>query len=304
MKLAPVPLATCCLLTASLFFALPRVARGDPTPLETQISRTTGFATARDGTRIYYEKNGSGPALVFVHGLGRNHAVWFYQVPAFAAHFTVITFSQRGFAPSTGRQDHFDGSVLVDDLLTVMDACGTPQASIVGQSMGGWVALGLALRAPERVRSLVLADTLAGISDTQIETQRQAVAPARTASQAGALLGQHPGLSPEFSAADPAHAYLYQMLSSFGAPDPGTISGQLAAARFDNQQLARMKTPTLFVVGSGDVRSPPAIVRQASTHIPGSQVVEIAAAGHSPYFEQPKNWNQAVATFLGRTLLH
>jgi hypothetical protein len=53
------------------------------------VPRTTGFATARDGTRLYDEKSGSGPALVFPHGLGGNHAVWFNQVPVFATHFKL-----------------------------------------------------------------------------------------------------------------------------------------------------------------------------------------------------------------------
>ena len=291
------------LLGVALAFAIEGApSQAAPSPPEAPILRTMGFATARDGTRLYYEKSGSGPALVFLHGLGGNHAVWFHQVPVFAAHFTVITMSQRGFAPSTGRQDRFDVGILVDDLLAVIDACGARQVSVVGQSMGGWTAMGLALRAPDRVRSLVLADTVAGISDKQIAANESRVRGAPRASGTTPLpLGRHPGLSPEFSATDPAHAYLYQTLSSFGTPDPGAIGGQLSAAHFDNALLARMKIPTLFVVGGNDTRFPPAVVRQAATHILGSRVVEITRAGHSPYFEQPQRWNEAVTAFLGRS---
>jgi alpha-beta hydrolase superfamily lysophospholipase len=109
-----------------------------PAHSQVPIPRTTGFATARDGTRPYYEKSGSGPALVFLHGIGGNHAIWFHQVPVFATHFTVVTMSQRGFAPSSGRLDRYDVGLLVDDLLAVLDACDVRRISIVGQSMGGW----------------------------------------------------------------------------------------------------------------------------------------------------------------------
>lgn len=55
-----------------------------PKAARAPIARHTGFATARDGTRIYYEVAGAGAALVFVHGLGGNHAVWFQQLAHFA----------------------------------------------------------------------------------------------------------------------------------------------------------------------------------------------------------------------------
>ena len=77
----------------------------------------------------------------------------------------------------------------------------------------------------------------------------------------------------------------------------------MSATHFDNGLLARMRIPTLFVVGGSDKRFPPAVVRQAATHILGARVVEIPRAGHSPYFEQPERWNDVVTTFLGRSNL-
>jgi|GEM_PF-381465 len=284
-----------------------RIRFTDPAPAAgaSAIPRATGFATARDGTRLYYEKIGSGPALVFIHGLGGNHAAWFHQVPEFARHFTVITLSQRGFAPSTGPRDHYDVGVLVGDLLAVMDACGVKKASVVGQSMGGWTALGLALRAPERVRALVLADTVAGIGDAEIVAHHAAMlANARALAATPLPLARHPALGAAFSASDPGQAWLYQTLASFGAPAAGVVAGQLAAIRFNDAELARLAIPTLFVVGRDDTVFPAALVRRAATHIPGARVVEIADAGHSPYFEQSARWNDTVAAFLAGTKSH
>ncbi len=265
------------------------------------VTRTTGFAAAKDGTRIYYERLGAGPAIVFIHGLGGNHAVWFQQTPFFAKDHTVVTMSQRGFAPSGGDQTKYDVGVLVEDLTTVLDAAGISDAVIVGQSMGGWTALAFALTHPQRTRALVLADTVAGISDDAIAAhQQQMIAKARALSATPPPLGVHPALSPQFSKRDPAKAYLYQTLATFGSPAPGAIASQLAAARVDDGRLKQSKVPTLFVLGDGDTVFPPQILRDAASHVPDAKIVEIKDSGHSAYYEQPAAWNEAVARFVAQ----
>ncbi|HYC01130.1 MAG TPA: alpha/beta hydrolase [Candidatus Limnocylindrales bacterium] len=261
-------------------------------------ARVAGTATATDGTRIYYERIGKGPAIVFIHGLGGNHAVWFQQVAHFAPTHTVLTLSQRGFAPSGPAHGRFDVGVLVQDLTAVMDAAGIGQAVIVGQSMGGWTALGMALRNPQRVRGLVLADTVAGISDDHIAAHhRRMVEQARALSASPPPLGVHPALDAEFSRSRPDLGYLYQALSTFGSPRPGEIASQLAAARAEAAALKANRVPALFLVGSRDRIFPPAIIRRAASHLPSSRVQEIEG-GHSPYFEQPAQWNRAVEDFV------
>ena len=263
------------------------------------VARRTGFATARHGARIYYEVSGSGPAMVFVHGLGGNHAVWFQQVSQFAANHTVVVMSQRGFAPSGGTQDRYNVDLLVSDLTAVMDAAGVKRAVVIGQSMGGWTALGMALQHPQRVDALVLADTVAGISNEAIASHMKMVT--ESAAQLRNVpppLGVHPALSAEFSLRRPDLACLYQMLSTFGSPPPGTIAAQLAAARVAPSNLKQMKVPTLFIVGSEDRLFPPPLIRQAAGYISGAQVAEIPQAGHSPYYEIPEAWYTVVADFM------
>ncbi len=267
----------------------------------TEIARQTASAVASDGVRIYYESCGSGPAIVLVHGLGGNHAVWFHQVAHFARSHTMITLSQRGFAPSGGDQHRYDVALVVRDLEAVMDAASVTKAVVVGQSMGGWTALEMARRAPERVSALVLADTLGGISDDAIAAHMRDVS-AAVAGLRGAPppLGVHPALSKGFSDRHPELGYLYQTLATFGSPPPDWMARQLGAARVAGDSLKDMHVPTLFVVGTEDRLFPPAIVRKASAYIAGSEVAEIADAGHSPYFENPDAWNAAVSQFLER----
>lgn len=249
--------------------------------------------------RIYYEICGRGPAIVFVHGLGGNHAVWFQQVAHFARDHTVIALSQRGFAPSGGDRNRYDVAALVDDLGKVLDDAGVAHAVVVGQSMGGWTALGFALAQPARTDALVLADTFGGISDAELDRHlAQMTAAAARLGVGPPPLGVHPALSPAFSARNPALAYLYQTLSTFGSPRPEVIAAQLASSRSDPDALGRLRVPTLFVVGSDDRLFPPLLVERAASRIAGSTVVRIDGAGHSPYFEKAEDWNAAVERFL------
>ena len=127
------------------------------------IPRSERFVTVADGERIWYETAGTGPDLILSHGLGGNAAVWYQQVPYFAEHSRVITWDQRGFGRSSNSAGKHGPHSAAGDLLAIMDHVGAEHADVVGQSMGGWAALGLGLAAPHRVRSLVLACTTGGI---------------------------------------------------------------------------------------------------------------------------------------------
>jgi 3-oxoadipate enol-lactonase len=263
------------------------------------IPRRSGFAKAEDGTSLYYEISGSGPALVLVHGLGGNHAVWFQQVAHFARSRTVVTMSQRGFAPSGGDRTRYDVDLLVQDLEAVMKAAGVQRAVVAGQSMGGWTALGFAMRHPDRTEALVLADTLGGIRDAEIAVHLKTMTDAaKKLRGTPPPLGVHPALSPRFCAERPEMAVLYQALTTFGAPAPDVIAGQLADSAVDPTALESFRVPTLFVVGSEDRLFPPALVERAAAYVPGATVARIDDAGHSPYFERPEEWNLALEEFL------
>lgn len=262
-------------------------------------TREHGFTRRPDGSTIYYERTGSGPALVLIHGLGGNHAVWYRQVPRLARRYSVITVAQRGFSPSTGDRTDLDVSRMVEDLMAVLDELNVETAALVGQSMGGWTALAAALIHPDRIRAVVMADTTGGIFDTTILTHYEAVvARARTLADRPPPLGRHPALDLEFSRSNPDEAYLYQLLTTFGAPDPGYIAGALGTQRLEPRVLAANKTAVLFLVGERDPIFPPTIVRRASQLLPGSEVRVIADTGHSPYFEKPGRWADVVESFL------
>jgi 3-oxoadipate enol-lactonase len=256
--------------------------------------QSSGFLS-RDGDDVYFEAYGEpdAPVVVLGHGAGGNHGIWFQQVPELVADYRVITWDQRSFGLSTNHHGRANPRTATGDLLAILDHLGVERAHVVGQSMGGWAAMGLAVEHGDRVRSLVLADTLGGIP---IEGWWK-----RAASVAREGLFNHPALSNDFCVRNPRRAHLYLQIGGLRRDphaDPLPVLRTMADVTFSDEQLAAMGVPTLFVVGTEDEIFPPASIAEAAARVPGARVESIEGAGHSPYFEQPEAWNDLVRAFL------
>jgi reactive intermediate/imine deaminase len=160
---------------------------------------TTGFLETPDGERLYYEVTGEGEPIIFSHGLGGNHAVWYQQVADLAFDFQVVTWDQRGFGQSTNVNDEAGPDAFARDLGVLMDHLGIESAHLVGQSMGGWTVMAFALDQPERTRSLTFADTIAGIYTPRIEAAFDAYIRSMLAGGEPAHLGNHPALGAQLA---------------------------------------------------------------------------------------------------------
>ncbi|GAA3890888.1 3-oxoadipate enol-lactonase [Leifsonia kafniensis] len=277
------------------------------------IERTEGFLSVADGEQIWCESAGTGPDLILSHGLGGNAAVWYQQLPFFAQNYRVITWDHRGFGRSTNTTGTHGPESSVSDLLAILDHFEVENAHLVGQSMGGWATLGTALAAPDRVASIVLACTTGGIpagfgaqagapAASDPPTSRPRATPGPTAGSgphAARPLGEHPALGERLPSLDPARAYLYQALGSFGArPDDSEFFRILTNHSFDPDDLRTLDIPTLLIAGELDTLMTPKLIRRAAEYLPNAAVIELAGRGHSPYFEDPDAWNTVVATFL------
>ena len=265
---------------------------------EMPIEITQGFVSS-GGEDIYYESAGQGDAIIFCHGMGGNHASWFQQVPVFAHTYRTITWDQRGFGRSTNHGGPTHPTLATCDLKMLLDELGIPRAHLVGQSMGGWPIVGLALACPERVQSLVLADTFAGIYTAEIEQGFTHLVQQIETSPPRMLLGHHPALGLALTPCNIVRVYLYQQLSSFG--EPPAVSAMYKALQqvsYPHEALKKLTCPVLCLVGSEDPLNLPAWSRQVAAVLPNAQVVEIPAGGHSPYFEDSQTWNQIVLDFL------
>ena len=241
---------------------------------------------------IYYEVHGDGPALVLAHGMGGNHASWFNQVPFFSRWFKVVTFDHRGFGNSRELEGGADRSRFPDDLTDLLDRLGIARAVFVAQSMGGGTCATLAVRHPGKVSALVLADTLVGL--TIPEALRSRMDSVRSATSGLPQLDRV--LSSSFREREPFLAHLYTQLNSFNGHARESLKGSLPGISVD--QLSASQIPILFLVGSKDILFPPDLVKRIHQLIPNSEYQEIADSGHSVYFEKPREFNDAVLTFL------
>ena len=112
-----------------------------------------------DGTRIYWEEQGSGPPLVLIMGLGYTSEMWYRMAPAFAREYRTIIFDNRGVGQSQVPATAYGINDMAADTAAVMDAAGIESAHVFGISMGGLIAQEFAIRYPERTRSLILGCT-------------------------------------------------------------------------------------------------------------------------------------------------
>src|ERR1700736_5498276 len=109
--------------------------------------------------KLHYEVTGSGPALLFAHGLGGNQMSWWQQVEHLAPSHSCVAFAHRGFAPSDPVAGGPDPADYAGDLEALIDHLGFTDVRLVGQSMGGWTMLEYAIAHPRKVKALVLSST-------------------------------------------------------------------------------------------------------------------------------------------------
>jgi 3-oxoadipate enol-lactonase len=253
----------------------------------------------RPDARIYYEVEGSGPPLVFAHGLGGNHLSWWQQVPHFRQRYTTVVFSHRAFAPSTEGPGGPGPRAFVDDLAALVDHLKLGEVRLVAQSMGGWTCLGYALREPARVRALVMASTVGTATSPEID---RALAEGRAASPAAAWLAQgiNPALGARAATEQPALHYLYGAMARLrtGLDAEAFRAVMLAMRTTPAADLARLTMPILCLTGDEDAMMAPAAVAALARLLPDARLVRVPAAGHSIYFERPAEFNALVDDLL------
>lgn len=245
----------------------------------------------RLSSRLYFEVHGKGPPLVLLHGVGGNHASWFNQVAGWRDRFQLIVVDARGFGKSndaelTGR------SGFTDDLLAVLGQLQLHRVSIVAQSMGAGTAIDFACCFPERVMSVVIADSLVGLTLPEPLALRMKDVQNKTAelSQAERVLGR------THLARAPAMTTLYLQIAGFNRYTAKTLVGQQPAHTL--QQLAATGVRIAFVVGAEDVLFPEDVVAEVCECIPGATLINLPGAGHSAYFEDPDAFNTRVGAWL------
>jgi pimeloyl-ACP methyl ester carboxylesterase len=261
-----------------------------------------------DGVGLAIEVTGHGPGLVLVHGLGGAKEDFSDHLPVLAREHTVVVFDHRGHGASDQPDDPGMYSLerLATDVLHVADAAGLETFRLLGHSMGGMAARKVALRVPERVEALIMMGTCAGpipgfdaaLMDVAAEvalTQGKVAlkelldfAKALDTPAYERLLVERPGYQ----------EFCDKKWADLSAVMWGALERDIAYQSDDLPALASSLTvPLLVIVGEQDTPFVAASYAMDAA-IPGTQLVVVPDAGHSPQFENPDAWIHALTTFL------
>lgn len=236
------------------------------------------------------------PPVVLIHGLGGDHGVWLYQIPAFGARFPTIVLDLRGHGASTKPPQDFTVADMARDVVRLLRSLGVERAHILGLSLGGMVAQQIALDAPLVVASLVLADTLCGVPPEFADVTREALQFIIRNSMATVAQTR---ITNAFSdAVDPVmRGFLIDRIA--GNDKPAYVRAAHAAFAFSVcNRLSEVSAPTLVLVGEEDRVTPPLLSEDIAARIPGARLARIAAAGHISNLERPQEFNRVVLDFL------
>lgn len=256
------------------------------------------YAISSDGTRIYYEVHGAGPAVAFVHGSGGHHAAWWQQVPALSSRHTVVTLDLRGFGRSDSGMEEFDSRTFPDDVLAVLRAADAGPAVLIGQSIGAAAALKAAVRAPELAAGVVLAHSLGGIDHPDLVARVKAD---RARAEQIPVLDRL--LTPAFREADPAKTFLFRQMGTFNTAKMADLRN-LNADGPTIEEVRASGVPICLLAGELDAVLSVDTVRAAGALLPGAHVEIVPNAPHSMYWEAPGLFNAALVRFLNRMGVH
>lgn len=261
-----------------------------------------------NGINLYYEVSGSGPSVVLCHGYTGSHQDWMFQVPVLAQKYQVVTVDHRGHgtsdAPSSA--DAYSIPTLGDDLYGLFNYLDIAKCCLVGHSMGGFVALRLALDQPHVVSSLVLVDTASGPVNIPGYADRRAKL---------LEIAQTDGMEAVFEY-DARHNPLslkrferYPGLLSrakrrmLEMPVDGYVyAGQALSERQDlTGRLKEISVPTLVMVGEEDFpfHQPS---RTLVEGIPNAQLRVVPQGLHCPQEEESETFNQMLLEFLTQVM--
>jgi 3-oxoadipate enol-lactonase len=264
----------------------------------------TGYLE-RPGCSIYYEVAGSGPPLVFAHGLGGNHLSWWQQVAHFAPKYTCVTFAHRGFAPSSVVPGGTAPDRYADDLAALLDELKLKDVRLVAQSMGGWTCIEYALRAPANVKALVMASTSGTLDFRQLKGPEAAEVQQWLRDSPKVIVDLEARGIPvaggeRFAREQPALALLYQQISQLTAADfRAAVRPRILQMRSRAPGLlAQFPVPVLFLTGDEDCLFPSAAGAGFAALAPKGHAVRMPKAGHSMYFERAAEFNRIVEEFL------
>jgi pimeloyl-ACP methyl ester carboxylesterase len=261
---------------------------------------------AVNGVRLFYARTGTaGPPLVLVHGAWGDHASWDAVVPILAQRFRVLAYDRRGHSQSERLPGPGSIEEDVDDLTGLLEHLGLAPAHVAGVSFGGKIALRLAARRPDLVRSLAVHEpglfVLLADDPEQGAGMREMLAIFGTVADrlaAGDIEGgirqfMETVLPGRWEQLPPAGRQRYV----FNAPTFVDDARDPASYTFDLAALAGVRCPVLLTYGDQSPACFPPVVAQLAAVLPHAETRVFAGAGHVPAQTHPAEYVAAVVAF-------
>ncbi len=252
---------------------------------------------------MYYEVHGEGMPLVLIHGLSADTNAWMFQTPELAKKYKVIIFDNRGIGQTDTPDMPYSAQMMADDTARLMDALDIAEAHFLGYSLGGFIAQELAIKYPQKVRSLILAASAACmplrtklIEETWGLLIEEGVGP-------GTLMkAQLPYFFTETMLESPG--FIEMTIDSVlqnpqPQPNHGFIRQLSVCLEHDaRNRLSMIKAPSLILVGSEDCLLPVKTSQELAEGIPKAKLEVLDGGGHAFTIETPDKLNQAILDFL------
>jgi pimeloyl-ACP methyl ester carboxylesterase len=255
--------------------------------------------------RMHYEVTGAGPPLLLISGLSAPSVGWALQVKALAPHFQVVTFDNRGVgATDLPPEPVYTTAQMADDAAAVLRHLNISRAHVLGASMGGTIALELALRHARLVRSLILACTWAEADARFLHTVEAWISLAyRVPIEERLRHVVYPWLfSPAFFTAKENVETAFQRAMAYPHQTKAEAierqgRGILAWNGSRVKRLSSIRVPALVLVGADDILTPPAFARALARTLPRARL-SVLPGGHGFFLEHAELFNRTVLRFL------
>ena len=259
-----------------------------------------GGATARssDGVAIRFQVSGQAePTLVLVHGWAFDHHVWDGQVPSLSARHRVVALDLAGHGESGGSRVAWTMAAFGEDVKAVVEAAAAKQVVLVGHSMGGPVVLEAARRMPERVKGIVLVDTLLDVEERTPAAEVEAFARQLEADYK-TVVAQMSG-NYLFAAATPAAVRERVLAQATALPAGVSVAVLRQAWAYDPVPALREIHAPVRAVNADKF---PTNVAANRRHMPGYEAIIVPGCGHYPMLEDPARFGPALDQAVAQVL--
>ena len=249
------------------------------------------------GVDLWHEDTGGdGIPVIFLHAATGTTACWVHQFPAFTtAGYRCIAYDRRTWGRSRPTDEASQPGYQGDDLEGLIEHLQLDRFHLVATAAGGITGIDCSLSHPERVRSLVVANTIGGVQDAEyLEVQNRMRPP-----EIRDLPEHLREIGPSYRGSNPEGTARWMEIEHASRPY-GRLPAQPLREPITYARLATMRVPTMVLSGQADILAPPLLMRMLAEHIPGSRFASLEDVGHAGFWERPEVWNGMVLEFIGR----